>query len=479
MRKLTAGIFTLLLGLVSVGTAKAAVVSTEYLNDKLELELKDMQVASNMVLSENATDTTTQAADDKYLSAKATYAAIDNQLTAVSNGLQLSVNALDQRVGDAEGEIKVLNGNGEGSISKLKTDLQANIDLKADQTALDATNVKVAANETAIAAEKTARESADNALQANIDLKANIADVYSKDAADKLFEAQTAATQKLTDAKAYTDNQIKKLTEDLGSVGPGEDGTGGTGLQGTVAGHGVRIGALEDKVGDTSVVDRIAALKNVDEPVAKEFVKSVSQENGVITVTRAALVASDIPVIAISQVDGLQAALDAKQVKLTSADGVIVIDASGNISIASKSIGTGMIADSAVTTEKINDGAVTSDKLGANAVTAGKIAADAVTEGTIADGAVVAGNLAAGAVEAGNLAQNAVTAGTIAAGAVTNATINDGELSVAKIKDLSTTLEKKFEVPAYETRTEDGMYVLTATQKGDQVTYAWENIAGR
>ncbi len=85
--------------------------------------------------------------------------------------------------------------------------------------------------------------------------KANAADVYTKDEANAKFEEQAAATQKLTESKAYTDSQIKELTESLGGVG--EDGES-TGLTGTVAAQGVRIGALEDKVGATSVADQIA-----------------------------------------------------------------------------------------------------------------------------------------------------------------------------------------------------------------------------
>lgn len=83
-----------------------------------------------------------------------------------------------------------------------------------------------------------------------------ITDAYTKTEANAKFEEQAAATQKLTDAKAYTDAQIKELTDSLGGVG--DDGEA-TGLTGTVAAQGVRIGALEDKVGTESVANQIAS----------------------------------------------------------------------------------------------------------------------------------------------------------------------------------------------------------------------------
>lgn len=79
---------------------------------------------------------------------------------------------------------------------------------KAEQTALDATNVKVATNESSI---KTINETTipalETKLQGNIDKKANSADVYTKEEADKLIsDAQTAAT--------YDDAEVRGLIAD-------------------------------------------------------------------------------------------------------------------------------------------------------------------------------------------------------------------------------------------------------------------------
>lgn len=65
-------------------------------------------------------------------------------------------------------------------------------------------------------------------------------------------------------------------------------------------------------------VTKVETLNVSDEAKAGQFVTAVSQANGKITVSRAALAASDIPEIEIAKVTGLQAALDGKA---TSAQG--------------------------------------------------------------------------------------------------------------------------------------------------------------
>ena len=77
-----------------------------------------------------------------------------------------------------------------------------------------------------------------------------------------------------------------------------------------------RVEALETNVGGTPVATQIQtaiqALDKADSAVAKQFVTSVSETDGIIAVTRAALQATDIPTIEQSQVNGLTTALDAK-----------------------------------------------------------------------------------------------------------------------------------------------------------------------
>lgn len=61
---------------------------------------------------------------------------------------------------------------------------------------------------------------------------------------------------------------------------------------------------------------KIEALDVTDEAVAKKFVSAVSETDGKITVSRRELIADDVPNLGISKIDGLQAALDAKQDEL-------------------------------------------------------------------------------------------------------------------------------------------------------------------
>mgnify|MGYP007006847757 CR=1 FL=1 len=67
----------------------------------------------------------------------------------------------------------------------------------------------------------------------------------------------------------------------------------------------------------TYVGEELGKLALDDAAEAKKLVSAVKQENGKITVTRRELVADDIPTLAVSKIDGLQTALDAKQDNLT------------------------------------------------------------------------------------------------------------------------------------------------------------------
>ena len=76
------------------------------------------------------------------------------------------------------------------------------------------------------------------------------------------------------------------------------------------------IDALKDLIGETGVAAQIAAalgaLDKSDSAVGGQFVTSVSQTDGVVSVTRVALQASDIPALGVDKITGLQTALDSK-----------------------------------------------------------------------------------------------------------------------------------------------------------------------
>lgn len=104
-------------------------------------------------------------------------------------------------------------------------------------------------------------------------------------------DAQGYANTAKTDANSYTDTQVGAVQD--------------------------TVDAVEALVGSTAVSTQISnaigALDKNDEAVAGQVVSAVSQANGVITVARRALVAADIPSLAISKISGLQTELDGKQ----------------------------------------------------------------------------------------------------------------------------------------------------------------------
>lgn len=79
-----------------------------------------------------------------------------------------------------------------------------------------------------------------------------------------------------------------------------------------------RVDALEAAVGtggsvDSKIQTAIQALDKADTAVEGQFVTQVSEADGIISVTRKALAASDIPTLAISKITNLQTELDSKQ----------------------------------------------------------------------------------------------------------------------------------------------------------------------
>ncbi len=75
-----------------------------------------------------------------------------------------------------------------------------------------------------------------------------------------------------------------------------------------------RVDALENAVGsggsvDSKITEAINKLDKTDVPVAKQLVSSVSEENGIVVVTRRALVEDDIPELDQAKIIGLEQSL--------------------------------------------------------------------------------------------------------------------------------------------------------------------------
>lgn len=231
-----------------------------------------------------------------------------------------------------------------------------------------------------------------------------------------------AIASSLNKANQYTDEEINELAAKL-------DGTAGPeGQPGLVT----QVTNLQQLVGDTAVAEQIA--------------------NAI-----GALTAEDIPELGISKITGLQDALDNKQTKLGVDDfgNFVTIDENGKI----------------VTMFKATDSVAIADD--------GSLSVGVITNANIADGTINGSKLVANSVTADQIATGAIGVDELGANAVTDAAVADGALAVAKINGLQASLDEKFEIPEYTTQTQNGTYVLTATQTDAGVTYAWENIAGR
>lgn len=178
----------------------------------------------------------------------------------------------------------------QAKIEGLTGDLSAKQDKLTFNTAYDASTNK--------AATMSDIEAAKNALVGDAE-----ADGTKDTIKDAKKYAESKASDALTSAKTYADG-IKDTIKDEVSADVTANKTAIDNLNGDVS---------NSKSVAYKVKEAIDALDSTDTAVAKEFVTEVKQENGLITVSRKALVEDDIPTLQIGKVDGLQAAIDAKQ----------------------------------------------------------------------------------------------------------------------------------------------------------------------
>jgi len=172
-----------------------------------------------------------------------------------------------------------------------------------------------------------------------------------------------------------------------------------------------------------SIKTAIEALDVEDEAVAKQFVTAVSEADGMISVSRAALTADDIPTVAIGKVDGLQDALDAKATndtvngideRLEAAEGTI--EGLGTLATKSEVTKSELGADLKAEIEgKLDASAVTGDLLTHNAAEFATAA-----QGGKADSAIQTVKVNGNSVVNGTEASITIKEGT------TNGTISDG-----------------------------------------------------
>ena len=268
MKKLTAGIFTVMLGLVAVNAANAAIPSTNYVDKKIgdvepayqaadtalggridgvesaykaadtttlnsakayTDELKNGQVETNkqniasmdsfvapaVAMTVGETNPTTVTGAINALDARITSAtsglATDGKMTELSKRVgvtETDISGLEGRMSTAEGSITTLTGTGEGSVAKAEADAIAYTDQLA--------NGQVKTNKEAIAA--NAKAIADNATATTdaLALKANISDLGDLAAKDLVATSDLDSTLQAAVAQVATNKSgIESLNTEV------------------------------------------------------------------------------------------------------------------------------------------------------------------------------------------------------------------------------------------------------------------------
>ena len=354
MKRLTAGIFAVLMGLVSVNGADAAVTSEAWVNQELAKK-------QDLLDNENAGTNVTISSDHK-INVETTDTAAANSIVPASAGL---VHTVMTDAATARSGLDTRITANEAAVSNLQSG-------KADKgTTLADYGIENAYTKGEIDT-KIAEELQDSILSGDVSIA--LGNYLKKTEAEGLYETIAAA-------QATNDAQTTKINANTDAVAKLN---GNESVEGSVA---------------KKIADSIQAMSLVDVAKDREFVTLVSQTNGKISVERRALKQSDIPTITLSQV-GIDTGSDWRTLMqmLADTEGSIQLVAtkSGlqNLVIRNGAITSSMIANGAVTTDKLADGAVTADKLGNGAVTGDKLGDSSVTGEKIDAGAVDATKLA-------------------------------------------------------------------------------------
>lgn len=355
MKQLTAGIFAVLMGLVSINGANAAVTSEAYVRQELAKK-------QPVLTQQNAAGTNVTIDDNHKINVPTTNTAAVGSIMPASAGLVYTVmtnaetarEGLDTRITANETAVTNLTSGKADKGTKL-----------SDYGITDA--YTKGETDTAIAdAVKGTMEG---------DVSAALGDYLKKTDAESLYETIAAA-------KATNDKQTADIQANTDAL---------TILNGNAT--------VENSVAK-KIADAVSVMTHVDTAVNGQFVTVVSQSNGKISVERRSLLQSDIPTIKLEQVgiyDGtawrtlmdMLSANSQSSVQLVSTE-----DGLKNLVIRNGAITSDMIKDGAVGTKQLAKGAVTSDKISAGAVGENALDKDAVTGDKIKNGVVDANKLA-------------------------------------------------------------------------------------
>lgn len=246
MKKLTAGIFTVLLGIVSVSAADAAITSKKYVDDLVGTKADastvtaiDGRVTQNTT---NITNLTKTVGDNK--------AATD---TAIE-GINTNITNLTEQVSNLT--------TGDNNVAAQITKALENYDTK---TEVDA-KVKVVSD--ALDTYKTSNDAA-------LGLKADAANVYTKTAADAAFDAKGSAAGVQTSINATIGEvaegkTVVEMINDAKTAATYDD----TALKGRVSANETAISALE-----TEQETQNTAIENAQK-TADAAIKNFTAEGG-------------------------------------------------------------------------------------------------------------------------------------------------------------------------------------------------------
>lgn len=220
---------------------------------------------------------------------------------------QADIAEAEDKITTIQGQITTINGTGAGSITKALNDAKTYTDgvaatkanVEHDHTLSDITDAGTLAG-----LNQVAESNLDTGLAAKINGKADkgdsladygITDAYTKGQADSAIAAAVAAAPHLK----------RSIVEDLPEVGSADANTiymvgTGAGSEDSAYEEYMLINGAFERIGTSDVdltdyakkTDVTAAINNLDKTdaaVANQYVSSVSQENGVITVARQTL----------------------------------------------------------------------------------------------------------------------------------------------------------------------------------------------
>ena len=434
MKKLTAGIFTVMLGLCATSGADAAVASQGYV---------DTKVAAN---KQSITELTQTVATNK--------TAAENAIAGEKSARETAVSGLNTRLTTAEGTIAQHTDD----ISAINAEL----DTVASNEVVTALQTQVGEG-TVDSRIETAKQAAIDAAAADATTKANKALEDAKADAEKYIDATeltTAQSEQNTAIETAYKAADKKITDSIGTVPADKTVVGMIAEAQTAA-------TYDDTTVKADIAKNagaIATLNGNDQTEGSVAYQVKELADGA--------VATNTTAIATLNGDAQTAGSVAYQVKAL-ADGAVATNTAAIETLNGDAQTAGSVAKSIAdaftqanlsqfaTTEAMET-ALTAYELKSNL----KALAHKDTVGTndIDNLAVTTAKLADGAVESGKIANGAVTDDKISA------------VASSKVTGLSETLATKMDIT--NTTTQAGKYVFTANVGENGVTdYAWEEIA--